>query len=198
MLIQSIEKKMKRAIYSSIAFMVGAIIICAFCFMMCYKMVRDSQKDVFVMVGNMPMLANRTEMESTLEMECRSHIQMFHQYFFNLAPDDDYIKWTNEKAAYLADNSAIKQQVAMRENGFYSQLMSASAVYSIMCDSIKLDMEQMKFRYYGTQIIDRRSRKQLRQLITEGYIKSSKRTANNPHGLLIYNWKTIENKDIKE
>lgn len=76
--------------------------------MTCYKMVRDGQKDVYVMVGNMPMLANRTELESTLEMECKSHIQMFHQYFFNLAPDDDYIKWTNEKAAYLADNSAIE------------------------------------------------------------------------------------------
>jgi hypothetical protein len=36
----------------------------------------------------------------------------------------------------------------------------------------------------------------IRSLITEGYLQDVPRTVNNPHGVLITNWKTIENKDI--
>lgn len=196
MLLQSIENKVRVVTYMCVAMVIGVVLICGICFYTCYQMVQESHKDIYVMVGNMPMLAERTKMETTLEIECKSHVQLFHQYFFNIAPDDEYIKWTNQKASYLADQSAQKQEKAMRERGFYSEILSASAVCSIMCDSIQLDMENMKFRYFGTQIIERKSNKKLRQLITEGYLKTVPRTQNNPHGLLITDWKTIENRDI--
>ncbi len=48
------------------------------------------------------------------------YIENFHQYFFNLPPDNDYIKWTVGKAMYMADGTALKQKQALDENGFYS------------------------------------------------------------------------------
>ena len=37
---------------------------------------------------------------------------------------------------YMADGTALKQKQAMDENGFYSDIISSSAVCTIMCDSI--------------------------------------------------------------
>ena len=140
--------------------------------------------------------AERSKQEANFIMEAKAHIQLFHQYFFNLPPDDDYIKWTLSKAMYMADGTALKQKQAMEENGFYSDIISSSAVCMIICDSIKLDEHTRKFKYYGTQIIKRRSRDMKRSLITVGSIENVPRTRNNPHGLLITNWRTLENKDL--
>ncbi|WP_354668835.1 conjugal transfer protein TraK [uncultured Duncaniella sp.] len=123
-------------------------------------------------------------------------IENFHQYFFNLPPDNDYIKWTVGKAMYMADGTALKQKQAMDENGFYSDIISSSAVCTIMCDSINFDERQRKFTYYGTQLIKRRTRDLKRSMVTTGYIENVPRTQNNPHGLMITGWRTIENKDL--
>ncbi|WP_289119285.1 conjugal transfer protein TraK [uncultured Bacteroides sp.] len=124
------------------------------------------------------------------------HIENFHQYFFNLPPDNDYIKWTVGKAMYMADGTALKQKQAMDENGFYSDIISSSAVCTIMCDSIQFDEHERKFTYYGTQLIKRRTRDLKRTMVTTGYVENVPRTRNNPHGLMITNWRTIENKDL--
>ena len=132
----------------------------------------------------------------SFHMEAKAHIQLFHQYFFNLPPDNDYIKWTVGKAMYMADGTALKQKQAMDENGFYSDIISSSAVCTIMCDSIQFDEHERKFTYYGTQLIKRRTRDLKRSMVTTGFIESVPRTRNNPHGLMITNWRTLENKDL--
>lgn len=129
-------------------------------------------------------------------MEAKAHIQLFHQYFFTLPPDDDYIKWTLGKAMYMADGTALKQKQAMEENGFFSDIVSSSATCTIMCDSIKLDEKSRKFTYYGTQTIKRRTKSIRRALITTGEIENVPRTQNNPHGLLIIRWRTLKNTDL--
>ena len=65
-----------------------------------------------------------------------------------------------------------------------------------MCDSINFDEHERKFTYYGTQLIKRRTRDLKRSMVTTGYIESVPRTQNNPHGLMITGWRTIENKDL--
>ena len=42
-------------------------------------------------------------MDETLDVEAKSHIEMFHHLFFTLAPDDKYIKYTMDKAMYLVE-----------------------------------------------------------------------------------------------
>ena len=124
------------------------------------------------------------------------YIENFHQYFFNLPPDNDYIKWTVGKAMYMADGTALKQKQALDENGFYSDIISSSAVCTIICDSIQFDEHTRRFNYYGTQIIKRRTRDLRRTMLTTGSIENVPRTQNNPHGLMITNWRTLENKDL--
>lgn len=124
------------------------------------------------------------------------YIENFHQYFFNLPPDNDYIKWTVGKAMYMADGTALKQKQALDENGFYSDIISSSAVCTIICDSIQFDEHTRRFNYFGTQIIKRRTRDLKRSMLTTGSVENVPRTQNNPHGLMITNWRTLENKDL--
>ena len=85
-----------------------------------------------------------------------------------------------------------------KEKGFYSNIMGTSAVFSIFCDSIKFDKDKMEFTYYGRQRIERRTSILTRELVTAGQLKRVPRTENNPHGLLVVNWRTLLNKDIEQ
>ena len=131
-------------------------------------------------------------------VEAKSHVEMFHHYFFTLPPDDKYIKYTMEKAMYLVDETGLAQYNTLKEKGFYSNILGTSAVFSIYCDSIRFDKSTMEFTYYGRQRIERRSNILMRELVTAGQLKRVPRTENNPHGLLIVNWRTLLNKDIEQ
>ena len=86
----------------------------------------------------------------------------------------------------------------LKEKGFYSNIMGTSAVFSIYCDSIKVDTDKMEFTYYGRQRIERRSSVLMRELVTAGHLQRVPRTDNNPHGLLITGWRTLLNRDIEQ
>ncbi len=161
-------------------------------------MVNDSHAKVYVLDGNVPILVERTSMEETLDVEAKSHVERFHHLFFTLAPDDKYIKYTMDKALYLVDESGLAQYNALKEKGFYNNIMGTSAVFSIFCDSINFNKDKMEFTYYGRQRIERRTSILTRQLITAGRLTRVPRTENNPHGLLITSWRTLLNKDLEQ
>ena len=192
MLIQNLEQKTRLALFTVLLTVIGCTVICGICIFYCAKLVSEERSQIYVIDGDIPFLAERSKQEANFIMEAKAHIQLFHQYFFNLPPDDDYIKWTLGKAMYMA----MKQKQAMEENGFYSDVISSSAVCTIICDSINLNEHERKFTYYGTQLIKRRSRDMKRSIVTVGEIQNVPRTQNNPHGLLIVNWRTLENKDL--
>jgi conjugative transposon TraK protein len=191
-----LEQKTRLALLTVTLMAVSSTVICGLCVHWCVGLVREERSQIYVLDGDIPFLAQRTRAEADFVMEAKAHIQLFHQYFFNLPPDDDYIKWTLGKAMYMADGTALKQKQAMDENGFYSDIVSSSAVCTVVCDSIQLDERTHRFKYYGTQLIHRRSRDMKRSLITAGELENVPRTRNNPHGLLITKRRTLENKDL--
>jgi conjugative transposon TraK protein len=196
MLIQSLEQKTRLALMTVLLTVIGSVVVCGLTVFYCTRLVAQERSQIYILDGDIPFLAERSLQEANFVMEAKAHIQLFHQYFFNLPPDDDYIKWTLGKALYMADGTAMKQKQAMEENGFYSDIISSSAVCTIKCDSIQFDEHEKKFKYFGTQLIKRRSRDLKRSIITVGEIENVPRTQNNPHGLLITNWRTLENKDL--
>jgi len=197
MLIQSLEQKTRLALMTVLLTIVGNVVICGMLIAYGAKVLSEERNQVYVLDGDIPFLAQRSQEEANFIMEAKAHIQLFHQYFFTLPPDDDYIKWTLGKAMYMSDGTAIKQKQAMEENGFFSDIVSSSATCTIMCDSIKLDEHSRKFTYYGTQSIRRRTKKIRRTLITTGALENVPRTQNNPHGLLITHWRTLKNIDLE-
>ena len=198
MVIKNLENKIKLVGIICSLFLLGCIIISIASIWTARGMVTDAQQKIYVLDGNVPILVERSTMQETLDVEAKSHIEMFHHYFFTLAPDDKYFKYTMEKAMYLVDETGLAQYNTLKEKGFYSNIMGTSAVFSIYCDSIKVDMQNMDFTYYGRQRIERRSSILTRELVTAGQLKRVPRTDNNPHGLLIVNWRTLLNKDIEQ
>ena len=198
MVIKNLENKIKLVMIVCTLFLVGCIVISLGSIWTARGMVSDAQKKVYVLDSNVPVLVKQTTIEETLDVEAKSHIDMFHHYFFTLAPDDKYIKYTMEKAMYLVDETGLAQYNALKEKGLYSNIMGTSAVFSIFCDSIKFDDKSMEFTYYGRQRIERRTSILTRELVTAGVLKRVPRTENNPHGLLITNWRTLLNKDIEQ
>lgn len=198
MVIKNLENKIKLVLILASLFLLGCVIISLGSLWTAKMMVDDAHKKVYVLDSTVPILVTRSTMDETLDVEAKSHVEMFHQYFFTLAPDDKYIKYTMEKAMYLVDESGVAQYNTLKEKGFYNNIMGTSSVFSIYCDSIKFNKDNMEFTYYGRQRIERRTSILMREIVTAGQLRRVPRTENNPHGLLIVNWRTLLNKDIEQ
>lgn len=196
--LKHLENKIKLVMIVSLFFMGGCVVISIGSLIIAKGMVSDAHKKIYVLDGTVPVLVRQTTMDETWEVEAKSHVEMFHQLFFTLAPDDKYIEYTMRKALYLVDESGLAQYNALKEKGFYNNVVGTSTICSIYCDSIQLDKKKMTFKYYGRQRIERRTSILMRQIVTAGELKRVPRTENNPHGFLIMNWRTLVNKDLEE
>ena len=130
MVIKHLENKIRLVGIICTAFLVGCIIISVSSIWTARTMVTDAQKKVYVLDGNVPILVTRTTMDETLDVEAKSHVEMFHHYFFTLAPDDKYIRYTMEKAMYLVDETGLAQYNTLKEKGFYSNILGTTAMPS--------------------------------------------------------------------
>ena len=131
MVIKNLENKIKLVLIVSCMFMAGCIIISMGAIFTAKGMVDDAHKKVYVLDGNVPILVQRTTMDETLDVEAKSHVELFHHLFFTLAPDDKYINYTMEKSMYLVDETGLAQFNSLKEKGFYNNIMGTSAVFSI-------------------------------------------------------------------
>lgn len=197
MVIRHLENRIKLVGTVCTLVIIGAVIISVASFFGAASMVSSAHKQIYVLDGTVPVLVNQTTQEVTYDVEAKSHIELFHHLFFTLAPDEKYIRYTQEKAMYLVDESGIAQLNMLKEKGLFSNIIGSSAVLSIFCDSIQLDEQNNTFRYYGRQRIERTTDVTYRSLITTGSLRRVPRTDKNPHGLLITNWRTLQNNDIE-
>ena len=196
--LKNLENKIKLVLIITSLFLTGCVVISLGSLFVARGMVADAHKKIYVLDGTVPILVKQTTMDETFEVEAKSHVEMFHNLFFTLAPDDKYIDYTIKKAMYLIDESGLAQYNALKEKGFYNNIIGTSTICSIFCDSIKLDKQKMTFTYYGRQRIERRTSILMRQLITAGSLGRVPRTENNPHGFIIFGWRTLVNKDLSE
>lgn len=197
MIVKNIEAKIRLATWVAMGSFLTSIVLSAICCSYAYRQVSDARKSIYILSNGIPLQANQTDMQVNRPAEYRADIDLFHALFFSLTPDDKYIEYQLKKAMYLVDESGADQVNNLKENGFFNSVLSSSSVITLQTDSISLDMTKRYFRYYGKLKIDRRSSTVIRSLITEGYLKDIPRSDNNPHGVLIVNWKTLENKDLE-
>lgn len=164
-----------------------------------HQSISESYKRIYILANGKALQAFAAERKDNIPVEARDHIKMFHHYFFTLDPDDKVIQSNITKALYLADGSAKEQYDNLKENSYYSNIISGNISQQIDADSIVVDVNQYPFyfRYYGKEKIIRPASIVIRSLITEGFLRNVSRSDNNPHGFLIEKWKTLENKDIK-
>ena len=183
-----------------------SLIIVAGCFLLSgfvlYKSCELSarlQDKIYILAGDQAMEAFASKRKDNLLVEAKSHISLFHTYFFTLDPDEKVIEKNITRALYMADGSAKKQYDNLKETGYFSNIIAGNISQEISIDSISVNIksEPYFFHCYGTEKIIRPNSIVTRNLITQGYLRNVSRSDNNPHGFLIERWETLENKDIK-
>ena len=194
MIIKNIESKIKLATFLSLGSFIACIIICGIVSAYAFKQVSNARQSIYILDNDVPILAKQTNMQMNRPAEYKAAIDLFHSLFFSLTPDDKHIEYQMNKAMYFIDESGVGQYNNLKEKGYFNSIMSSSSVLTVQTDSIIVDKN--RFIYYGKQRIERRSATITRSLVTEGVLVDIPRSENNSHGVLITNWKTIENKDL--
>lgn len=175
------------------------LLICCYTIYYCFKETSEVQSRIYVLANGKALQAFAGDRKENIPVEARDHVKMFHQYFFSLDPDEKVIQSNINKALYLADASAKKVYESLKENNYYTGIISGNISQQINVDSVFINTEAYPFYFkcYATEQITRPSTITTRSLLTEGYLRNVSRSDNNPHGFLIEKWNTIENKDIK-
>lgn len=196
MLIKNIEEKININKKVSLATLAVAFLIVVCTFIFAFLLIRESRKSLYVLDNGVPVFVKQTDELLNRPVEYKSQVELFHRLFFTLAPDDEYIKENVEKALYLIDDTGKKEYTNLREKGYYNQLISSNAMVTIKTDSIKVDPERRMFIFYGKQMINRKTALIIRKLVTEGHFEDMMRSPNNPHGVLLKDWRILDNTEI--
>ena len=196
MIVKNIEKRIKINKTMAIATVIFAIVIVIVGFSYSYKIVQDSRKSIYILDNGVPVLVKQTDELLNRPVEYKAQVELFHRLFFTLAPDDEYINKNIDTALYLMDDAAKKERSNLTEKGWYNQIISSNATVSIQTDSINIDLNSKRFMYYGTQMINRKTSRIIRKLITQGTFRDIPRTPNNAHGVLLENWNILDNTEL--
>ncbi len=176
----------------------GSTLITSYAIYKSFSSVASMQDKVYILANGKALEAYASERKDNVEVEARDHVRTFHQFFFSLDPDDKVIKTNITKALYLADNSVKRIYDDLKENGYYSGIISGNISQTVIIDSIKIDIEEYPYRFkcFAQQNIVRTTSILNRNLITVGTLRNVSRSDNNPHGFLIERFNTLENKDL--
>lgn len=178
---------------------IGCLLFAAFVAYRSYQLAAQTESKVYILAAGKAMEAFASSKRDNLLVEAKDHVRTFHEYFFTLDPDDEAIKATITKALYLADGSAKSLYESLKENNYYTGIISGNVSQKVRIDSVWVNLEEQpfQFRCWGVQEIIRPTAIITRSLVTEGALRLVARSDHNPHGFLIERWRTLENKDLK-
>ena len=196
--LKNIDTAFKHIKNFSIMFLLANVLLTGFAIYKNMEVAAKSASRIHILFNGKVLEAFAAERKSYLPVELRDHINTFHEYFFELSPEDKAIKASVTKSLFLADASAKKQYDNLVESGYYNNLIAASISQEIEVDStvLNIDVYPYLFTCYATEKLVRSSSTVFRKLVTKGQIRDlKKQTDENPHGFLIQNWEILENSD---
>lgn len=195
-----IQRKFRFTVYVLLAISIGLMGVTVYIFSLSMKLVDQSRQKIYVLDnGKSLLVALREDISENRDAEARDHVKRFHELFFTLEPDKEYIERNIREALYLADRSAMDQYLSFKENNVYNQVIASDMSITVQTDSIQLDFSTYpyRFRYLGKQKIVRTSNITIRELVSEGELRNISRTDHNSHGFLIESWRITANQDLE-
>ena len=196
---KNIETALRHLRLFSGLLIIGCLALCGFVTWLSYRETARAQERIYILASGKALEAVAQDRRENIPVEARDHIRSFHQDFFTLDPDEKVINANLSRALYLADVSAKRQYDNLKETGYYANIIAGNISQEITIDSIHLDMTSYPwyFRCYATEKIIRQSSLATRDLLTEGWLRNTSRSDNNPHGFLIERWSILDNRDLK-
>src|SRR5689334_20149073 len=118
----------------SLLFLVGCVAITAYALYATHENIEGMQQKIYILANGKILEAFASERKENVPVEARDHVKMFHFYFFTLDPDDKVIQSNITRALYLADASAKQQYDNLKENNYYSNMISGNISQEITTD----------------------------------------------------------------
>ncbi len=171
-----------------------------FCIYFNYR-TNENAKNSFYLLDNDQKLAmvRVKDYKRAIDILCEGHVNIFHELFFSLEPDLEFIKKNiEEKALYMVDHSGSRLYNRLVDQDYYEDIAKSSYSIELEKDTIIIDYSKYPFRFQfiGKQRIEKDGDTEYRSLITTGYIKETKTTPNNLNGLKIARFVVLDNKDL--
>ena len=123
----------------TLAIILACVFICCYTVYKSYALITSTQQRIYILSNGKALEAYSGERKDNVSVEARDHVKMFHHYFFTLDPDDKMIQGNVNKALYLADISAKQQYDNLRENRYYSNIISGNISQTIVGGSKDID-----------------------------------------------------------
>lgn len=197
--LKNIESSFKHIRLFSFVLIGACIVISCYAIYESYRQVASVQGKVYILSNGKLLEATAADRRANIPVELKDHVRSFHYWFFTLDPDEKANTLNLTKALYLADATARSQYDALKESGYYSDVVSGNITQRIEEDSIAINVQDRpyRFRYYGRLIITRPTSIVTRSLVTEGRLREVSQSDHNPHGYLIEKWRITDNHDIR-
>lgn len=165
-----------------------------------YKTNESVKNNFYVLDNGQKLSVVRVgDLKKAIDILCEGHIKNFHMLFFNLGYDLTFIKKNIEtKALYMIDNSGHKLYNELQESGYYKSIVIGKYTAQVEEDSLIIDYSKypFKFIFYGKQKLEKNGEISYRNLKTQGYVRETLVTPNNLNGIIISNYKVIDNSDL--
>ncbi|TKC04341.1 conjugative transposon protein TraK [Pedobacter frigoris] len=195
---KNIDTAFKHIKTFSLFLITACVLVSGFAIYKSFDMVSTNNAKVYILANGKAIEAFSAERKDNIGVEIRDHVKMFHHWFFTLDPDEKVIQRNMLLALNLADQSAKKSYDNLKEQGYFTNLISANISQEIAVDSVELNLDVYPyyFKCFATQQLIRSTSTVVRRLVTQGYLRNVSRSDNNPHGFLIQRWETLENSDV--
>lgn len=182
-----------------------SLVLMFFCSLFCIYFVyrtNENAKNSFYLLDNDQKLAlvRIKDYKRAIDILCEGHISIFHELFFSLEPDLEFIKKNiEEKALYMVDHSGFRLYNRLVDQDYYEDIAKSGYSIELEKDTIIVDYSKYPFRFQfiGKQRIEKDGHIEYRSLITAGHIKETQSTPNNLNGLKIVRFDVLDNGDLK-
>ena len=135
-----IQQKFRFTVYVLLTISLTLIGLSSFVFIRSMKLVEKSRQKIYVLDnGKSLLLALRADITDNRPAEAKDHIKRFHELFFTMEPDKQYIENNAREALFLADGSAMKQYQSYKENNVYNQVIASDISMTLLTDSVHID-----------------------------------------------------------
>jgi hypothetical protein len=157
----------------------------------------DARKSIYILNNGVPLQAAQTDMQLNRPAEYRAHIDLFHSLFFSLTPDDKFIEYQLKKPCTSSMKAAYSNTTTSKRTAISTPSSPPVPYYPANRQHLRghgqPSFPLLRQAQDRPAQLDRTPLTHHRRL-SERYPRSD----NNPHGVLITGWKTLENKDLED
>jgi len=173
-----------------LAVILASTLISAISILSVLRLHNDAMNKAFVVSSQGKVIPLQlVDQKENLAVEALAHLEMFHDYFYNINPNN--YERNLEKALWLGNSSVDALYRQKKADGVYNRLLQYSLVQKVLDINSKINLDGEPFSFETKTIfeINRGTATDIYELISSGQlIRIDRSFPNNTHGFLITNF----------